>query len=292
MIIEKIKALLKIREEFRILAERPFNRIYASESLVVKIAELEGFGWQIGKFSRERAFFDFIRNNLPGVKVPEIILVDESKKFVPREFIVMSRIKGIPLWEVIKQDKRCDETIREVGRAIAEIHSIVPNSESYGLLNSGQHKSWFSYLDTNIHLVNKYPTRLKKPELLSRAEKIIREKLQKRETTKSLLHNDLNLGNFLINPGDLSLTGIIDGEVACIGDPMYDLGRFNLYTPQEEIIERFKEGYSAIREICEQDIYLYTLVTGLEMSYLFANNNKRIMAFNKKMEESLNKLKR
>lgn len=292
MITQDIQKILRTKEEFKVLLERPFNTLYASDTLVVKIAKPQKFKWQVGKFTREKRFFNYVRGNVPELKVPEIILVDESKKRIPYDFMVMRKIGGISLWNFVNQTSQKTDLLQKLGRAIAKIHSINLDEQEYGLLNNNNYGSWVAYLSSNFSVLEEILLDREKPEWLLKAKKIIVERLQEIKAPKSLLHNDLNLGNFIMNPNNPEDLQIIDGEVACVGDPMYELGRFNLYTPQIKIIEEFKRGYSKIRGISEQYIDLYTVATGLEMFYLFNKDNKRIGAFNKKIEESLDRISR
>ncbi len=286
---EDIQKLLETKEEFRVLIERPFNTIYESNTLVVKIAKPEIFPWQIKKFTREKMFFEHIKNSIHELKVPEIVLIDESKTKTPYDFMVMKKVEGITLWSFIKQNPGEIDLLQMAGKTIANIHSITLNEQEYGLLNNKNYKSWEKYLSSNLSALERTLFDKEKPEWVQRTKEIITKKLQDMNAPRSLLHNDVNLGNFIINPNSKTLH-LIDGEVACVGDPMYDLGRFNLYTPQREIVEEFKRGYSEIADINEQKIDIYSIITGLEMVYLFANDPRRISAFNEKIIESIDRI--
>ncbi|MAG48078.1 hypothetical protein CL617_05730 [archaeon] len=88
----------------------------------------------------------------------------------------------------------------------------------------------------------------------------------------------------------LELEGLIDGELACVGHPMYDLGRFNLYNTDESALKEFKRGYSSISNLQENLVDLYTIITAIELLYFFPDDIKRLNAFESKIQESLMKI--
>ena len=83
----------------------------------------------------------------------------------------------------------------------------------------------------HVHFVNQYPHRFAKPKRAAAALTFELEQVFGADAdpewfpTDGLVHLDLHTDNLLVGE-DGTLTGIIDWEGACAGDPRFDLVRF------------------------------------------------------------------
>jgi aminoglycoside phosphotransferase (APT) family kinase protein len=86
-----------------------------------------------------------------------------------------------------------------------------------------------------------------------------------------LIHNDFRLDNLVLSPGDLRVNGVLDWEMATLGDPLMDLGGSLAYwveTGDDEFFQQFRRqpssepGMWTRREIVDR----YAALTGLSVS--------------------------
>jgi aminoglycoside phosphotransferase (APT) family kinase protein len=87
-----------------------------------------------------------------------------------------------------------------------------------------------------------------------------------------LIHNDFRLDNLVLDPDDrLRVVGVLDWEMACVGDPLMDLGGALAYWVQADddpLLRRFRRqpthlpGMLTRREIVQR----YVERTGLDVS--------------------------
>ena len=164
------------------------------------------------------------------IPVPEILRYDFSRKHINRDFLIMPRLPGVTLSEASLSSKARARTHRQWGGYVRQLHEIVDRDNRFGYL--GEHNcmqaqaSWWSAF------------RLMYQKLL---DDIVACSIYDQETsemasellegyrgafaacaTSHLCHGDLWVTNVLV-ADDGEVTGVLDFDRACWGDPEWDL---------------------------------------------------------------------
>ncbi len=119
----------------------------------------------------ERVIVRFSNNSLPecslekeirinkilqrlGIPVPRIILHDKSRKKVPFEFVILSRLDGIDLDKILRKlpKKEQTEIMEKVGSLLGKIHSVKYNKLGMILPDGIKEKAAFSLKETGKEL--------------------------------------------------------------------------------------------------------------------------------------------
>jgi Ser/Thr protein kinase RdoA (MazF antagonist) len=81
-----------------------------------------------------------------GIPVPRVILHDESKKRVPFEFVILSKLEGMDLDKILKKlsRKEQEEIMEKVGELLGRIHTIKFNKLGFILPKGIKEKAAFS----------------------------------------------------------------------------------------------------------------------------------------------------
>ena len=157
-----------------------------------------------------------------AVPVAKVVVFDESHEILPRDWLLMERLPGVPLSDGPPCDP--DRILEETGRCLAQVHAVT--ADAYGYL--GEHHPmepqatwpvafrvmWTSLL-ADCAAVGHYDAR--DVEHLTR---LLDERLAvfDRPVAASLLHMDIWSQNLLVGPGG-GLSGIVDWDRALWGDP-------------------------------------------------------------------------
>ena len=182
------------------------------------------------------------------VPVPQIVAYDDSNEIIDRDFIVMKRLPGAALCDMMGVDH--GRVMRRVGECLAKVHALT--AERYGYL--GEHRpmepqaSWAEAFEVmwrklieDIAGVGHYD-RGECRTMLSLLERHMH--LFERPVRASLLHMDVWAENILVDAeGDL--TGLVDWDRALWGDVEIEfavLDYCGISTPA------FWEGYGTPRD--------------------------------------------
>jgi aminoglycoside phosphotransferase (APT) family kinase protein len=157
-----------------------------------------------------------------SVPVAEIVAFDQSRKVIPRDFLLMERLPGAALSQ--SPGVRPEPVLEAVGRCLAEVHALT--ADRYGYL--GEHRPmepqatwaeafrimWGKLLE-DIAGVGFYDA-----GEVERLERLLDRHLAlfDRPVGASLLHMDVWAQNLLVD-GAGNLTGIVDWDRALWGDP-------------------------------------------------------------------------
>ncbi len=104
--------------------------------------------------------------------------------------------------------------------ALAQLHRISPAAA--GLSDLGKAEG---FIQRQIHGWHKRASRVMSREQMEKMD-VLRDWLvahQPAERAATLVHLDFKLDNVLVDPQTLTVQGIVDWEMATIGDPFYDL---------------------------------------------------------------------
>jgi len=164
------------------------------------------------------------------VPVPPILTYDFSREVIDRDFLVMPRSPGTPLSQARISPEANRRAFREWGRWVSEIHGLTDSQGRFGYL--GEHAcmqpqpSWreaFAVMYRKL-LDDVVACGVYDESTADRAMRLLEDHLQVFDhcRTSHLCHGDLWATNVLVTP-DGSVTGVLDFERACWGDPEWDL---------------------------------------------------------------------
>lgn len=156
------------------------------------------------------------------VPVAEILAYDDSLALLPRDYLIMRRLPGTPLYELTDVDM--ESVLRQTGAALAQVHAL--QAETYGYI--GAHRpmppqpSWqdafvlmWRMLIDDVRAVGYY-SEDEAAFLLKLLDRFVR--LFERPGPACLLHMDVWSQNLLVSDHS-ELTGIVDWDRALWGDP-------------------------------------------------------------------------
>ena len=180
-----------------------------------------------------------------GVAAPRVLHVD-----TPRRLVVLEHVPGISFWSAAQAHLK-REVMGAMARQLARLHDTTLDGatlESLEHVRFGE-REWSRFGEACTELGATFP------DLQPRLERLTRMLLEAhREPEPTLLHGDFHPAQFLVEHG---VPRLIDFDNVCLGDPMYDLGRFashlyykgTVYGRQlseiEAAVSAFRAGYIA-----------------------------------------------
>lgn len=181
----------------------------------------------VSRFHGERLAYDRLR--LAGIPAPDVLLLDDSKSFVPYDYMIMNKIVGRPLiddWPSLTSSQR-QQAATEAGRILARMHDIT--FPRFGRLYGSERvfDSWLESIMDKCHRdgQNAVNEGSLSAALYDRIEAVLEahHPTFAAVTTPRLVHWDYHFGNLLQQDG--MVTGVLDFEWALAGDPAYDFDR-------------------------------------------------------------------
>ena len=174
--------------------------------------------------SREYRIFSNLINYYPKVPTPLLFCEDES--IIGREFYIMERLKGVILRSTMpKEMYPAPDLMRGIGTSLintlVELHDVDYKAAGLGELgrpegyNERQVRGWTKrYYNSQTDDVK---------EMVAVSEWLAKNLLPESDT--ALIHNDYKYDNVILDEKDWTkIIGILDWEMATIGDPLMDLG--------------------------------------------------------------------
>lgn len=212
--------------DFQFLAQGEYNQNYTflhpdtGERLVLRI----NYGSQM-QLSRQLAYeFEALRGLEHSTRTPKPIYIDESRRVLPRDFLVMSFIEG----EHLRYE---DEQLREAGEIFVDIHSQ-PTAQCPGIRrvdNVAESMLCESAALADTFIRDTAGTPAAKA-LLREIVETAREKSGRlgRSDLSTWVNTEVNNTNFLMRrDNDGGLRGsLVDWEKPLISDPAQDIGHF------------------------------------------------------------------
>lgn len=179
---------------------------------------------------REYRILSTLQGAFPYAPKPLVYTEDES--LIGSPFYVMERIEGI----ILRKDlppalKYTPEEAGILGKnlvdVLLELHAV--DYKKIGLANEGKPKG---YIKRQVEGWSKRYRAARTPDAPD-FEKIMEwlEKNQPEDSDRSsLIHNDFKFDNIVLDPTNpLQIIGVLDWEMATIGDPLMDLGAVMAY---------------------------------------------------------------
>lgn len=187
-----------------------------------------------------------------GIPVPEIILVDDSRRVAPFDFMVMTRVSGEVMRPVIEKDPSLHpEYLRQLGVYLGQLHTIkttgygffdnelARNGKLRGIYHNNQ-DHFLAALDLDEKFHRENPGQLD-AQLVDKSLKVLR--MQAKFATcdqPTLVHNDIADWNTVVQGKEV--TGILDWDECFSGDPVFEFATLSLFYSDEQM-EIIKSGY-------------------------------------------------
>jgi len=167
--------------------------------------------------------------------VPEMIAVCEDESILGSTFYIMERLEGIILRKNLPKSVNWDESkVREICLSfwdkLIELHQIDYLKQGLSDIGKGA-----GYIERQIFGWNKRYSKAKTWNVPSgkKVMKWLEANIPSQETL-CIAHNDFRLDNVVLEPSDPSnIIGVLDWELATIGDPLMDLGNSLAYWIQD-----------------------------------------------------------
>jgi aminoglycoside phosphotransferase (APT) family kinase protein len=168
--------------------------------------------------------------------VPRMIALCEDEAVLGSMFYVMEPIEGVIPRKNFPKGYQPNEQVASTlctsfWDKMIELHQIDYEKEGLTSLGKGD-----GYVERQIVGWNKRYANAKTWNVLSgkKVMKWLEQNIPKEERL-CIVHNDFRLDNVVLNPNDLAdIVGVLDWELAAIGDPLMDLGNSLAYWVEEK----------------------------------------------------------
>jgi aminoglycoside phosphotransferase (APT) family kinase protein len=169
--------------------------------------------------------------------VPTVLAICEDLSVIDAEFFVMERLTGIiPRTNLPKgmtlSPEDTNTLCRRVLDRMIELHKV--DYVSAGLSHLGKGEGYVKRQITGWS--DRY--RKARTDNVGDFERVmawLAEKMPAREVAITVVHNDFRFDNVVLDPSDpLKVIGVLDWEMATLGDPLMDLGNTLAYWVQAD----------------------------------------------------------
>ena len=168
--------------------------------------------------------------------VPEVFAICEDDSVIGSEFYVMQRLVGV----IPRQDfppelqltpDRTRQLCLNVIDKLVELHKVDIQAAGLATLGKGE-----GYVGRQIAGWTERLRAAHTPDNRDFAEVIawLEAKKPAGEVAITLIHNDFRFDNVVLDPDDLHVLGVLDWEMATLGDPLMDLGNSLAYWVQAD----------------------------------------------------------
>lgn len=195
----------------------------------------------------------YARAAAAGLPVPEVVAADFTRTACPSDYFVMTRLPGRPLLDVRRRLSRQEHAgvRRQLGRAAARLAAVSRmGSHGYDPLGAGSSRATWraafeAMLGNLLADAARWRVRLPRPAAEFSALVAAHAAALDAVDTPHLVHFDLWDGNVFVEraAGEPRLSGLIDGERAFWGDPLFELPSLALFG-EIEGDEAFLLGYA------------------------------------------------
>jgi len=169
--------------------------------------------------------------------VPQITAICDDTEVLGCDFFVMERIRGL----IARQDLPAGLTLDaaqtrrlclSVIDRLIELHSIDPAAAGLGELGRGE-----GYVRRQIEGWSERYRKARTPDAADFETVMawLAERMPAHETAIRIVHNDFRFDNVVLDEQDpMSVIGVLDWEMATLGDPLMDLGNSLAYWVQAD----------------------------------------------------------
>ena len=180
--------------------------------------------------------------------VPEMLALCQDPSVIGSPFYVMGRIDGLILHQALPAGldlpaPAAEKLARRAIDCLVELHRVDPYRAGLGDLGRGA-----GYVSRQVAGWTDRYRRARTPDAPDfEAVSAWLDRHQPPDVAICLIHNDFRLDNLVLRPGapdaELQVVGVLDWEMATLGDPMMDLGAVLSYWVQaddDKVRQRFK----------------------------------------------------
>lgn len=207
---------------------------YASQDLILRRPPFGTIAKSAHDMTREAKIIQALKPVYPYV--PEIFDICEDHSVLGCDFYVMERLEGIiprqnmPKGLELDQDDTRQLCLNVIDRLI-ELHKIDVDAQGLTALGKGE-----GYVARQI---KGWSDRYRKAitDNASGFEKVMAwlDEKQPQDVANCLIHNDFRFDNVVLNPDNpFEVVGVLDWEMATLGDPLMDLGNSLAYWVQAD----------------------------------------------------------
>ena len=185
--------------------------------------------------SREFRILSAIREVFPYAPSPLIYCDDLSVMDAP--FYVMERLQGIILRKNLPDGFALDKQgIRRLCERLVEVH-VALHQLDYAACGLGDFGNPEGYVARQIHGWSGRYRDARTPDVPDFEEVMewLADNMPADHARPALIHNDYKFDNVILHPADPThIIGVLDWEMATIGDPLMDLGASMAYWVQKD----------------------------------------------------------
>lgn len=171
-----------------------------------------------------------------GVPAPQVLTVDTSHSLLPTSYFVMEKAGGQPLNSLPAAQQPA--LLRQIGAHLRRIHSV--HMEQFGWLDEsyyrqyhpvqGSDATWRTAIVKDIPASLAYfeTTNALEPSAMRAIERVLElaEPMLELVTDGQLLHGDLGGLHVWVDPEHSTITSFVDFGERSVGDPIWDIMRF------------------------------------------------------------------
>lgn len=158
--------------------------------------------------------------------VPRMVGFCDDQSVIGSDFYVMERLEGTILRKDLPRELRADRaTIRRLSEravdALVELHAVDVRAAGLDDLDRGE-----GYVRRQVEGWSARYRRARTPDVPD-FEPVMKwlDANQPEDVGHCLVHNDFRFDNLVLDPDDItSVIGVLDWEMATVGDPLMDLG--------------------------------------------------------------------
>lgn len=218
-----------------------------------------------------------IMSRLQGVfpYAPKPLVYCEDPQILGAPFYLMERIKGIILRKDLPPGLELSKTqartlFENFVKVLAELHQVDLNQSR--LMEMGRPKG---YITRQVQGWSKRYVQAKTPDApdFTKVMDWLAAHIPEESPNPSLIHNDFKFDNLVLDPAEPSrIIGVLDWEMATVGDPLMDLGSSLGYwiqadDPEEMQSLRMQPTHIPGAMSREEFIACYSQLTGKKMTF-------------------------
>ena len=181
---------------------------------------------------REFKVLSLLEGHYP--KIPTPIVFCEDTEIIGSPFYIMQRIRGVILRPSDKNLSIAPDEMRKISEALVdnlvELHSL--DITTTGLIQLGKPEG---YIQRQVEgWTKRYAAAQTDSITAMESLSTWLAQNQPADASPTLLHNDYKYDNLVLNENDLSeIIGVLDWEMATVGDPWMDVGASLAYWAQD-----------------------------------------------------------
>lgn len=197
--------------------------------------------------SREYKILKALKDQFPCA--PKVFVYSDDESVIGAPFYVMERIKGIILRKSIPEGLTLSANdARQLCENLVSLHNSLHKVDyaAAGLENFGKPEG---YVFRQVDGWSKRYIAARTPDApdFEKVMQWLHDKIQKDSPYPCVIHGDYKFDNVVLNPENpLEIIGVLDWEMATIGDPLMDLGSSLAYWVDRDD----PENLQMIKQLC------------------------------------------